>query len=84
MTNVFERLAPGRPRSTDTTEILQLRKFGWTYGKIHEWTGAPRSTISTICQRDHNCIICSPFPCTGKHKRNSESTGCDNKTQKIS
>jgi hypothetical protein len=74
---ICERLAPGRPRSPDTMEILELRKKGWTYGQINSYLGVPRSTISTICQRDHECVICSPFPCIGRHKH-------DNKTQKIS
>lgn len=74
---MYERLAPGRPRSEDTAEILQMRREGKTYGEIKDWLGVPRSTISTICQRDNNCVICNPFPCTGSHKR-------VHKTQKIS
>jgi hypothetical protein len=69
--STFARLAPGRPRHADTTEILQLRKEGWTYGRIQEWLGVPRSTISTICQREFGCVICDPIPCNGNHSDHS-------------
>lgn len=73
--SVYERLAPGRPKSQFTEEILNLRKKGFTYGQISLKTAVPRSTVSTICQRDDHCPLCDPFPCLGKH---------DYKTQKIS
>jgi hypothetical protein len=73
MNLVFERLAPGRPRHPDTVEILEMRRQGKTYGQIKEWLGVPRSTISTICQWDDNCKICSPAPCSGKHKRGNKT-----------
>lgn len=67
MLDFYERLAPGRPKSPHTEEILQLRKNGLTYGQIALKTHVPRSTIFTICQRDNVCILCTPFPCRGKH-----------------
>ena len=75
MFDLYERLAPGRPRTARTDEILQLRAKGFTYGQISLKTLIPRSTISTICTRDNSCHLCNPFPCVGKH---------DNKTQKSS
>lgn len=65
--NLYDRLAPGRPKSEYTDEILQLRKRGFSYGQIALKFAVPRSTVSTICQREWSCVICDPMPCKGKH-----------------
>jgi hypothetical protein len=49
--NVFARLDAGRPLSLHHAHILELRALLYSYGAISVLTGAPYSTVASICQK---------------------------------